>query len=298
MKILITGASGLVGKRLTALLGDQGHEVVHLGRSRREGTTRSFTWDIEKGEIETGVFDGVDGIVHLAGAGVAESRWTKKRKQEILESRTKSTLLLCQELEKVEHQIQSVVAASAVGYYGWDTGDEVCYEGSNHGTGFLADVVIDWEKETSGFRDLGIKTTQLRIGIVLDKNGGALEKMVGPIKMGIGSPLGPGDQWMSWIHIDDLCRMIIHSLENHLDGAYNAVGPNPLTNKALTKAIAKALDKPLFMPNVPAFVLRIVLGEMASMVIGGNRASADKIKETGFEFQFPQLDEALKDIFS
>lgn len=297
MKVLISGGSGLVGSRLTSLLLEKGYEVAHLSRSIRSGPIETFSWDIERGHLDAGAIAEVDFIIHLAGSGVADGRWTAKRKKEILDSRVKSSELLFKVLEENDHSVKAFVAASAVGYYGMDTGDVLCSEDSPRGRDFLSDVVVEWEASTSKIRELRIPTSQLRIGVVLDPKGGALRKMETPLKMGIGSPIGSGKQWMSWIHIDDLCRMIIYSLENRLDDVFNAVAPNPVTNRELTRAMAKALNKPLFMPNVPSFVLIAVLGEMAAMILGGNRVSSDKIETEEFEFSFPLVDSALKDLY-
>ena len=297
MKVLITGGTGLVGTKLTDLLMDKGYEVAHVSRSSGMGKIRKFKWDIDNGELEDGALDGVDAVVHLAGAGVADGRWTDSRKKEILESRTKSTDVLINALSTNTHEVKSFIAASAVGYYGMDTGDKLCTEGSSRGSDFLSDVVVEWERATGKVRELQIPTTQLRIGVVLDPKGGALGKMETPLKMGFGSPLGSGKQWMSWIHIEDLCQMIVFALENKLDDVYNAVAPNPATNRELTKAMAKVMKKPLFMANVPSFVIKAVFGEMANMILGGNKVSADKIQTAGFKFSFNQVEEALEDLY-
>lgn len=297
MKIVITGGTGLVGQHLTRLLLAKGHEVAHLSRTKRSGEIATYAWDIENQFIEEGALSDVDALIHLAGSGIADGRWTAKRKRIIFDSRIKSTELLLNTLKETDNRIKNVVAASAIGFYGMETGDALQMEDSPAGNDFLAEVVTQWEKSSAQFRDLGIKTTQLRIGIVLDKKGGALGKMTTPLKLGLGSPLGSGNQWMSWIHIDDLCKMITFSMEQGLDDVYNAVAPNPATNADLTKALAQSLGKPLFMPNVPGFALRLALGEMASLVLGGNNVSSEKISKSRFQFDYPHLDGALKNIF-
>ncbi len=297
MKVLISGGSGLVGSKLTRLLLEKGYKVAHLSRSTRSGSIETFQWDIERGWVDPAAVTEVDYFVHLAGSGVADGRWTIQRKKEILDSRVKSSELILNVLKENNHQVKAMVAASAVGYYGMDTGDNLCSEESPRGQDFLSDVVVDWEAATTKFRSLGIPTSQLRIGVVLDSNGGALGKMETPLKMGIGSPLGSGNQWMSWIHSDDLCQMIIYCIENQLDDVFNAVAPNPVTNRELTKTMAKALGKPLFMPNVPSFVLKAVLGEMAAMILGGNKASSHKIEKKGFKFSFLSIEESLKNLY-
>lgn len=293
-KILITGASGLIGTRLTEVFMQQGHVVVHLGRTKKTGKVPSFVWDVEKGVIEENAFDGVDAVVHLAGAGVADQRWTKKRKLEILESRTKSTTLLAHHLEKYLN-VKVVVSASAIGYYGFGLSDREYTEESNPGTDYLATVVSAWEGEVDKIQNR--RVVKMRVGIVLSEKGGALKEMMKPIQWGVGAPLGTGKQYMSWIHLDDLCRMFIKAVEDHtMVGSYNATGPHAVTNKELTRAMAKVLHKPLWLPPIPKFVLKIVVGEMADIVLNGSIVSSKKIQQTGFTFQFNSLEEALHDL--
>jgi uncharacterized protein (TIGR01777 family) len=287
-KILITGASGLVGTRLTELLEGAGHQVVHLGRAKKTGARPVFTWDIEKGVIDEEAFAGVNAIVHLAGAGVADKPWTPKRKLEILESRTKSTALLAKYM-KHQPQIKTVVSASAIGYYGFGLSDHEFTEASNPGTDFLAQVVRAWEEEVNGIENKRI--VKLRIGIVLSEKGGALKEMAKPIKMFVGAPLGTGKQLMSWIHIDDLCGMFIKAVEDEtMNGVYNATGPYAVTNKELTQQMAKALHRPLLLPPIPSFVLITLLGEMANLVLYGLNVSSTKIQKAGFTFSYPTLE--------
>jgi uncharacterized protein (TIGR01777 family) len=296
-KILITGASGLVGKRLTELLLQKGYQVSLLGRTKREGNINSFVWDVDNGSIDAKAFQGVDSIVHLAGAGVADKRWTSSRKKEILESRTKSTALLFKTLKNEEHTVTSFVSASAIGYYGFGLGDEVFTEESKPGSDYLAEVTRQWEEEVEKISSLNIRVVKLRIGIVLSEKGGALAEMVKPIKSGVGSPLGTGKQYLTWIHLDDLCEMFIKAVEDSsMNGPYNAVGPEWIPNAEMTKMIARVLDKPLWLPAVPGFVLKVILGEMADLVTNGSKISSTKIQKTGFKFKFVWLEEALKDL--
>jgi len=296
-KILITGASGLVGNRLTELLLQKGYQVSHLGRTKREGKVISFVWDVEKGILDLNALAGVDTIIHLAGAGVADTRWTESRKKEILESRTKSTALLFNTLKNGNHTITSFVSASAIGYYGFGLSDEVFSEESKSGSDYLAQVTRQWEEEVEKIGSLNIRVVKLRIGIVLSEKGGALTEMVRPIKLGVGSPLGSGKQYLTWIHLDDLCEMFIKAVEDStMKGSYNAVGPEWVTNEEMTKTIAKVLNKPLWLPAVPGFVLKVILGEMADLVIYGSKISSTKIQKTGFKFKFVWLEEALKDL--
>lgn len=297
-KILITGGSGLVGTALTEQLISKGYEVVHLGRQQdtNPGITK-YTWSPMKGEIDESAFDGVDYIVNLAGANLSEKRWTRERKNEIKKSRTKSTELIFDRLQQRNEKPKALVSASAIGYYGYDSGSIEKKEGSRFGDDFLATVVKEWEAEVDKFTDLNIRTVKLRMGLVLSKKGGALEKIAKPVKLGFGAALGRGDQYISWIHIEDLCGIIIKALEDQtLNGVYNAVSPNPVTNKEFTRQLALILKRPFFLPNVPGFLLKIMLGEMASLVLGGNKVSSEKIENSGFKFQYPDLTVALIDL--
>ncbi|HEY3430174.1 MAG TPA: TIGR01777 family oxidoreductase [Cyclobacteriaceae bacterium] len=292
-KVLITGASGLVGTRLTEILLQRGHQVSHVSRSKKQ-SVKTFVWDVEKGKIDSEAFKDVDTIIHLAGEGVAEKRWSKRRKQEILESRTKSTALLARHLAENQH-VKTVICASAIGYYGFDKADAELTEESPAGNDFLAQVVNQWEQEADKIRDK--RLVKFRIGIVLSHRGGALVEMTKPIRWGLGAPLGTGHQYISWIHLDDLCNMFMFAIENQgINGVYNATGPYAVTNKELTKKIAQALHKPLWLPPVPAFVLKIIIGEMADVVVSGSVVSSKKIQETGFKFMFPVLERALENL--
>ncbi len=295
-KILITGASGLVGTHLTELLLQKGHQVSHLGRRKQRGNVPSFVWDIEHISLDIEALNGVDTIINLAGAGVADKRWTAQRKKEILESRKYSTQLLFETLKNQKHSVKTLVGASAIGYYGFGMGDEVFTEESRAGNDFLARVTKQWEEETDLISSLGVRIVKLRIGIVLSEKGGALVEMAKPIRLGVGSPLGTGKQYLSWIHIDDLCAMFIKSTEDEkMQGAYNATR-DWLSNADLTKAIAHVLKKPLWLPNVPSFVMKIILGEMAGMVLNGSKVSSEKIQKAGFQFKYDELEGALRNL--
>ena len=299
-KVLITGASGLIGTRLTEMLLQKGYEVAHLSRSKGLGLSSSeadevptFVWDVNAGTVDQAAFCDVDAVVHLAGAGVADQRWTEKRKREILESRTKSAALLAKGINGNQH-VKVVVAASGIGYYGEGT-HHVFTEADGQGRDFLAGVVDSWEKEVDKIPCKRI--VKLRTGIVLSEKDGALKKMMTPVKFFAGAPLGSGDQYMSWIHIDDLCSMYIKSIEDEaMRGVYNATSLYAVTNTELTRAIARVLKRPLWLPNVPAFVLKALLGEMADMVLTGSQVSSKKIQQTGFQFQFPDLNQALENL--
>ncbi len=297
-KVLITGGTGLIGSRLTELLLEKGYEVAYLSRRKSEETrVKAYRWDLEKGYIAEEAIRGADCIIHLAGAGVADERWTARRKKEILESRIQSSRLLYEGLQRVPNQVKTFLSASAIGIYGADRGEELLTENSSTGNDFLAEVTKAWEGAVQPVAGLGIRTVLLRIGIVLSGKGGALAKMAQPVRLGAGSPLGSGKQWVSWIHVDDLCRLFMYALENlDLRGPYNAVAPEPATNEALTKQIAEVLGKPLFLPNVPAFALKLAVGEMAAAVLGSAKVSSQKVTQAGFTYQFPALTPALQDL--
>jgi uncharacterized protein len=295
--ILITGASGLVGSRLTELLFSQGHKVFHLSRSAKAGRVPVLVWDVNKKYIDPKAFEGIDTIIHLAGAGVADKRWTETHKKDILESRTHSTRLLFEKLKEGNHTIKNFISASAIGLYGFTLTDNLFTESSPSGSDFLAQVVKDWEAEVDKISSLGIRVVKIRIGIVLSKTGGALEQMARPVKFGVGSPLASGKQYMSWIHIDDLCGLFIKAMEDlKMSGDYNAVAPYPVTNEEMVKTIGKILHRPLWAPHVPAFVLQMVVGEMAQVVINGSNVSSRKAEEAGYKFKFKKLEDALGDL--
>jgi uncharacterized protein (TIGR01777 family) len=295
-RILITGASGLVGSRLTELLQQHGHEVWHLSRSN-EGTVKTFQWDVHKQTIHPGALEGVNTIVHLAGAGVADKRWTNKRKKEIIDSRVQSIKLLFSELEKGNHEVKDFVSASAIGYYGFDHPEKIFREADPPGTDFLAQVTKQWEAEADTLTSLGLRVVKMRLGVVLAKNGGALKPIASTVKRYVGAPLGSGNQFISWIHLDDVCGMFIKAIaDGKINGPVNAVAPEPVTNKQLTKMIASKLHKPMVLPAVPAFVLRLALGEMADIVLEGAKVSPEKILQIGYEYKFRTLEEALTDL--
>ncbi|WP_128545723.1 TIGR01777 family oxidoreductase [Larkinella soli] len=296
---LISGGSGTIGRRLTRLLLQQGHQVSILSRSKKTiPNVTVYQWNIERGHIDPQAILTADYILHLAGAGIADERWTDERKQEIMDSRTRSASLLADALRSNRHHVKSFVSSSGIGFYGGDTGDRPLTETSPAGNDFLAQVVRVWERAADEIAEQGIRTVKLRTGIVLTMEGGALPKLVQPVRLGAGAPLGTGQQYVSWIHIDDLCRIYLQAAtDESWQGIFNAVGPEPVTNQALTRQIATVLHKPLILPKVPGFAIRLVFGELASAVLGGNYVLNKRIREeTSFRYQFPDLLPALKDL--
>lgn len=275
----------------------RGHHVSHLGRTKHESGVKSFTWNIAQHQIEREALQGIDTIIHLAGAGIADKPWTEKRKREILESRTNSTRLLYNELKMRSHSVKVFISASAIGYYGFENQEEIFTEESPPGKDFQAVVTQQWEKEVDTIKELGIRVVKLRTGILLSEKGGALKEIMKPVKFYVGAPLGSGNQYVSWIHIDDHCGIFTKAMEDQkMTGPYNSVAVNPTTNGALTRAIAETLHKPLTLPRIPSFVLKLLLGEMAELVLYGNRISAAKILKAGYKFKFDHIDDALKDL--
>lgn len=295
MNVLITGGTGLVGGMLTSILQSRGYKVGILTRSKKgRPGIKEFLWNVKDMHIDHEALAWADHIIHLAGENVGQ-RWTKAVKDRILTSRINSTKLLYEEL-RGDYDIKSFVSASAIGYYG-DSQDKEVNEKSPKGSGFLADVVQKWESAVEEVKPYVDRLVKLRIGIVLTSDGGALEKMVLPVRLGLGSPLGSGQQWMSWIDVMDLCNMFVYALENPIKGTYNAVAPEPVTNKTMTKALGRQLNRPVFLPNVPEFVLKLALGEMSWIALTGSKVSCAAIQEEGFKFEFETLEKSLGHLF-
>jgi uncharacterized protein (TIGR01777 family) len=302
--VLITGGTGLIGSRLTQLLMERGYTVSHLSRGKGKGQIKTYQWDLTKGTIEDEALLKTDYIINLAGAGVFDKKWNKDFKQEIVESRVDSINLICDKIKILKlidnHKIKAFVSASAIGYYGANTENISIDETAPAGNDFLAGVVKEWEAAASKINAINIRTVLIRIGIVFSKEAGALEKLMAPIKMGGGAVLGSGKQYVSWIHIDDLCEIFIKALEDeNMKGVFNAAAPEPVTNEMLTKTIAKKLDKAILLPNVPAFALKFMLGsEKALLVLGGNKVSSEKVQKAGFVFKYSSLDKALQNLLN
>ena len=300
MRVLITGATGLIGNEIVKLCHESGIDVNYLTTSKSKIINKKeyqgFYWNPKSLEIDKNCLKNVDAIIHLAGATISK-RWTDSYKKEILNSRKVSTHLLISALVAEQHSVKQVISASAIGvypdslvnYYDED------YKEINE-TSFLSKVVKVWEHEVDAFSKLGITVSKIRIGLVLANNGGALPQMVKPIKMGVGAAFGSGEQWQSWIHINDLANIFLYVLEHKLIGVYNGVAPNPVTNQELTKTIASVLNKPLFLPNIPKFVMRLVLGEMHKLLFESQRVSSKKIEDKGFDFKYNNLKPALENL--
>ncbi|BDD06211.1 TIGR01777 family oxidoreductase [Aureibacter tunicatorum] len=297
-RILIAGGSGMVGRELIKHLTNFGVEVSILSRIVRESddNIKSYVWDPEKGSVDEQAILDNDILINLAGANIGAKKWSDERKKEIVASRTQTTKLLVDKAKELDKKFENVICASAIGIYGGHFHNKVYNEESPAGNDFLADVVKAWEKSSNEFKEVSNHLVILRFGVVLDLEGGALPKMMKPITLGVGSALGTGKQYLSWIHIDDLCRMILWCLNKNLEGVYNAVAPNPLSNNQFTKVLAKSLNKPLLLPNVPSFVLKLMLGKMSALVLEGQNVSSDKVMETGFDFKFGELHDALNDL--
>ena len=294
--VLITGGTGLIGTVLQTILLDAGYEVILLSRNAKN--ENSYLWDVEKNFIDKQAILKADHLIHLAGAGIADKPWTEARKKEIIDSRVDTTSLLIESFKQHQKVLKTVIAASAIGYYGFKTSQHIFTETDAPATGFLADTCVTWEKATSAFNEISERLVQIRIGVVLDKNGGALKKMAQPVQFFAGAAIGSGKQYMPWIHVKDLCDMILYTLKNQkTHGIYNGVSSTHITNEDFTKAIGKALHRPILLPAIPAFVIKALFGDMAGMVLQGSRVSNEKIKETGFNFEFENIDSALKDLF-
>ena len=298
MKILLTGATGLIGSHLAELLESKGFEVAILTRGVGAGCKYdSYLWNPVTGTIDENAFKEVDYVVHLAGTNIMAKRWTDQRKAEIITSRTLSTKLLVKTIKTNKIPLKGFISASAIGYYGSFTSDKVFEEDSPAHSDFLSESCRLWEAASDSLNDLDIRKVHIRIGVVLAKQGGALEQLVRPVALGLGAALGSGKQYMPWVHIDDLSNMFLETIENSkLEGAYNGVAPESATNNAFTKQLAKTLNKPFWLPNVPSFIIKLLLGEMSTVVLDGSRVWAHKIISTGFRFKYNTLREALKDL--
>ena len=296
--VLITGANGSIAKRLAKILNPE-YSVRFL--TRKKQAENEFEWDIENNYIDERALENVNHIIHLAGSNIADKRWTPKRRNLIYASRIDSAKLILNNLEKQKNKINSFISASAIGYYGTETTENIYTETAKNGNDFLSDICNNWEKiaDVDTTKSISSKTVKLRFGVVLSKNSGALKKASLPIQFYIGSPLGNGKQFVPWIHIDDLCGIIKHSIENNkMEGTYNTVAPEHITNHKFTQTIAQILNRPLLLPNIPSFIIKLIYGEAATILLKGSRVSSNKIQESGYHFKFTKLETALRELLN
>ena len=294
--ILITGGTGLIGKHLSIMLSKKGYNVTVLSRNQ---TTKPncYYWNLETNYIDAKAVIEADYIIHLAGAGIADKRWTNERKIELIDSRVKSTNLLFRKIKELNPNLKAFIAASGIGYYGATTSTKIYEENDESGADFLSEICKLWENASNQFKTLNIRTVILRTGVVFSEKGGAFEKISKPFKLGVGAALGSGKQFIPWIHLEDLCNMYAEVIENtEINGVYNAVAPEHITNKTLSKQIAKVLKKPFWLPNIPSFFLKLFLGKMTIILLEGSRVSSRKIVATGFKFNYTTLTKALHNL--
>ncbi|MBA3723148.1 MAG: TIGR01777 family protein [Parachlamydiaceae bacterium] len=294
MKILVSGTSGLVGSALCNFLKINGHEIFKLVRTRANLLPNEIAWNLDRGVINPELLEGLDAVIHLAGENIASGRWSDAKKKRIRDSRVKGTLLLSQALASLKRSPHVLIAASAVGYYG-NCGEEMLMEKNSKGTGFLADVCAEWETSTRPAIERGIRVVNLRFGAILSLQGGILKKIITPFKFGVGGQIGAGNQYMSWIALDDLLNVINETMQNkYFEGPVNAVSPNPVTNYEFTKAMGAVLHRPTFM-TVPAKMARFVFGEMADeLMLSSQRVLPEVLLKSGFKFSYPNIKEALE----
>jgi uncharacterized protein (TIGR01777 family) len=293
--VLLAGGSGLIGQRLSVLLEKKGYEAIFLSR-KKNSDNRFFQWDVKKGTIDSVAIERADYVINLAGAGIVDKRWTDNRKKVLIESRTQTAALLKESFEKIKKP-KAYISASAIGFYG-NRGDEWLTESSEpQPEDFLSECTMAWENAAKSMAKSNIRTAIFRIGIVLSMNGGALPEMILPMKFGARVSFGDGKAYYPWVHIDDVCHMFIWALENEkVNGIYNAVAPEPLMIEDLVKEIQEARGGFAFPIPAPSFALKLVMGEMADMLLNSARVSAEKISASGYEFKFPEIQPALKNI--
>lgn len=299
MKVIITGASGIIGKALTQALHQQEHDVIGLSRNPdryRDDIIPYLQWDAKSGDGWYSEIDETTVIVNLAGENIGAGRWSNDRKERILNSRIYAGKAVVDAIQRAESKPLAVIQMSAIGYYESNVDKEQTEEDPK-GEGFLADVVEEWEKSTDEVDDLGVRRVILRTGPVLTKEGGALPRMALPVKLFVGGKLGDGKQMFPWIHLKDVVGVLLYAMENDIQGVYNLTAPNPVTNKEMTKALGKVFRRPTFL-FVPAFVIRILFGEMATVVLDGQNGVPEKLEKAGYKFQFDDVENALRDIYN
>ncbi len=297
-KVLITGGTGLIGTELAALLSQNGYEIIILSTNKEKAdNNRVYYWDYENNVIDERSLQDVEYVIHLAGTNITSGRWTKRRKEMILHSRTKSLGFLRTYFIRHKIKPKALIAASAVGFYGTATSDKIHKEDDASGNDFVSSVCRQWEGEAESFRDLGSRVAILRIGIVLAGSGGTLPQLINLTKAGLGTVIGSGKQYIPWIHIRDLTSIILLALDQHnMNTTYNAVAPEHTTNKDFMYKLADVLNKRIWLPHVPPFIMKLVFGEMSSIVLEGSRVSCEKIRSERFTFEFNSLNKALRNI--
>lgn len=296
MRVLITGATGLIGDEIVKRCHENGIAVNYLTTNKSKlannDNYKGFYWNPSEKEIDVNCIKEVNAIIHLVGASISK-RWTAAHKRAIFDSRIKTTALLYETLKSNSHNIVQIVSASAIGNYPSSLTKYYSEDESEVSSSFLGKVVKKWEAAVDAFSELDVMVSKIRIGLVFSNKGGAFPQMVKPIKYGVGAIMGSGEQWMSWIHIDDLSNLFLHILKHHLKGIYNGVSPNPETNAILTKSIAKHIRRPLIFPNMPKMIMSLVLGEMHMLLFESQRVSSKKVEDSGFSFKYYTLQSAL-----
>ena len=296
--MLITGGSGLIGRYLTSALLSEGYTVSHLSRTPgTSGKVRVFRWNPENKTADPGIFEGVDYLIHLAGANIGDKRWTKTRKEEIVTSRVETARLLHKIISANRITLKGYITASATGYYGSFTSERIFTEEDPPSEDFLGNVCRLWEEGADLFADMGIRTVKIRTAVILEKSDGALNKLMKPAKFGLVVRLGSGKQYFPWIHINDLCNIYLIALKNqNMSGAYNAVAPEHINHNDFVRTMAGVMNRPVFLPPVPAGIIRLFMGEMSETVLKGSRVSCEKIIKAGYRFQYDKLEAALKNV--
>jgi len=296
--ILITGGSGLVGRHLSMKLKDKGYNVALLSRSPEQSTDiKSYFWDPAKAEIDHTAITEADFIIHLAGAGIGDKRWTAGRRKDIIDSRVKTADLIYRVVRETGKKVKAFITISGSNYYGTLTSEKIFNETDPPAVDFLGEVCRFWEEAADRFSEVGSRVVKIRTGIVLARKGGVLSRILTPVRLDVGSPIGSGKQYVPWIHIDDLCNIFIKAIDDqNMKGAYNAAAPQDITNSDLMRSLAQELGKPFWFPAVPSFIMKIMFGKMSEILLEGSRISSEKIRSAGFNFQFPELKDALQDL--
>lgn len=297
--VLITGGTGLIGSYLSKKLMENGFNVALLSRKiTTDSTIPVYMWNPDKNIIDPEAISAADYIIHLAGAGIGDKRWTAGRRELIIDSRIKTGELILNKVLESGKNLKAFISASGIGYYGTISSDKVFDETDPPANDFLGEVCRKWEEMADRFKESGIRTVKFRTGVVLAEKGGVLRRMTTVVKLGIGSPFGRGRQYIPWIHVDDLCNLYLKAVKDQsMMGAWNAVAPEHKTNSEFMRILAGVLEKPFLFPAVPSFVLKILFGKMSGIILKGSRVSAGKIISSGYDFEYPGLENALKNLF-